>query len=111
MQRALSVLFVVVALTWVFHGPAHALRCQGQIIHMGDSCQKVRSLCGEPTSVSRRQEAVAVQDPVAGWTYGPEPDLIWSDVWTYDFGRYRILYHLIFQDDRLWRIETAGYPD
>jgi len=109
-HRTLSVLFVVLALTWVFHAPAHALRCGGQIIHIGDSCDRVRDLCGQPTAVGRRQAAVAVEDPVVGWCYGPEPDLIWSDVWTYDFGRYRVRYELIFQDDRLWRIETGGYP-
>ncbi len=110
MKKIISTVLFAFAILWILHGSALALRCGGKVIQIGDTCDQVRDLCGEPTSVEQRKTAIPIADPLVGVYYGAGQDVITSDVWTYDFGRYRLLYHLIFQDGRLERLETAGYP-
>lgn len=94
--------------------PARAvdnMRCGTKLASVGDGKDKVRALCGEPTSVSF--EGVLSRPR---YTYGPHDYSYfgpsWIDVpvevWTYNFGPQKLLRKLRFVGDELVDIETYG---
>jgi hypothetical protein len=88
------------------------LRCGSRLVSTGDGKDKVRALCGEPTSVSL---AGVVRQ--AGYGYGPYDYSYfgpsWIDVpvewWTYNLGSNKLLRKLRFVGDELVDIRTEGY--
>ena len=109
-------LFLATALGVMFNLCAQAddsLRCGSRLVSTGDGKDKVRTLCGEPTSVSfagtvRR----GGYDPYGpyGYTYFDPP---WVEVpvewWTYNLGSSKLLRKLRFVGDELVEIKTEGY--
>jgi hypothetical protein len=108
-----KVRIAVVALTAVALGAAgivHALDCEGRLVSMGASPWDVQSICGDPAQVSDTVEIVLkpVYDPqghVAGHVLAGVP----KQVWTYNFGSSRLIYHLTFLEGTLVKIDTGGY--
>jgi len=88
------------------------MRCGTRIVSSGDGKDKVRALCGEPTSVS----FVGIQR-APRYYYGPYdysyfgPGLIEVpvEIWTYNFGSSKLLRKLRFVGDELDEIRTDGY--
>jgi hypothetical protein len=89
-----------------------SLRCDSRLVSVGDGKDKVRALCGEPTSVN---PAGVVRS--GGYVYGPYDysyfGPTWAEVpvevWTYNFGSSRLLRKLRFIGDGLVEIRSEGY--
>lgn len=98
---------------------AHAddtMRCGTRLVGEGDGKDKVRTLCGEPTSIS-----------LAGYVGGPgyytdyndglyQYSYLWPgwtavpvEIWTYNLGPHKLLRTLRFVGDELDEIRTNGY--
>jgi Protein of unknown function (DUF2845) len=99
----------------MFNATAHAddtLRCGSRLVSTGDTKDKVRTLCGEPTSVN-----FAGTLRQGGYGYGAYDysyfGPAWIDVpiewWTYNFGSSKLLRKLRFIGDELVEIRTDGY--
>jgi hypothetical protein len=92
------------------------MRCGTRLVSEGDGKDKVRTLCGEPTSIS-----------LAGYVGGPgyfpnyyngpiDYSYAWPgwtalpvEIWTYNFGPSKLLRKLRFVGDELDEIRTDGY--
>jgi hypothetical protein len=92
------------------------MRCGSRLVNSGDGKDKVRALCGEPTSVS----FVGVQSAPSyyyrnyrgpyDYSYiGPAWAEVPVEVWTYNFGTSKLLRKLRFIGDELDEIWTDGY--
>ena len=92
------------------------MRCGSRLVNSGDGKDKVRALCGEPTSVS----FVGVQSAPSyyyrnyrgpyDYSYiGPAWAEVPVEVWTYNFGTSKLLRKLRFIGDELDAIWTDGY--
>jgi hypothetical protein len=112
-RRACQVFAVVVCIgAWGLASADDTLRCGSRLVSTGDGKDKVRALCGEPTSVSL---AGVVRQ--AGYGYGPYDYSYfgpsWIDVpvewWTYNLGSNKLLRKLRFVGDELVDIRTEGY--
>jgi hypothetical protein len=107
----LSVAVLLLAAIPVVHA-GDTMRCGTRIVGNGDGKDKVRALCGEPTSIS----FVGIQS-APRYYYGPYdysyfgPGLIEVpvEIWTYNFGSSKLLRKLRFVGDELDEIRTDGY--
>jgi hypothetical protein len=108
--------------------PAQALRCNGRVIDTDMGKPEVLHNCGEPTWVDRREEERIVRHCYRG---DPSPDFhqeyheyryqrdgqwytgckifVTIEEWFYNFGPNRLTQTLIFENNRLVRIETGRY--
>ena len=92
------------------------MRCGTRLVSEGDGKDKVRTLCGEPTSISLAGYVggpgyfpnyyngpfdYAYASP--GWTALP------VEIWTYNLGPNKLLRKLRFVGDELDEIRTSGY--
>jgi|GEM_PF-2166908 len=80
--------------------PAEAMHCGSKVIRKGDSAEKVRKYCGEPTNIERRiiyrtpvvtsSSALRLErSTVAGSTATlgrRASEEVWLETWTYGFG-------------------------
>ena len=103
--------FIAVMALGLAAAPAVAFRCGTHLIHEGDSRDKVRAQCGEPSDVERR---AILRRPVY-WHYG-RPYYLSSDqievpveTWTYNLGPNKLMRCLRFEDGLVKEIETLGY--
>ena len=88
------------------------LRCGSRLVSTGDGKDKVRALCGEPTSVS----FAGVQSAPRNY-YGPYDYSYFGfgwievpvEIWTYNLGPHKLLRKLRFVGDELDYISTDGY--
>jgi hypothetical protein len=89
------------------------MRCGSRLVSTGDGKDKVRALCGEPTSVSLVGVQSAPQyyyrGPYDYSYFGPTWFEVPVEVWTYNFGTTKLLRKLRFVGDELDEIWTAGY--
>ncbi len=110
--QALAVVGTGLALALPTAVQAESMRCGTHLVSEGDGKDKVRTLCGEPTSVSL---AGYVGGP--GYYSGPyENTYLWPgwttvpvEIWTYNFGPSKLLRKLRFVGDQLDDIQTKGY--
>jgi hypothetical protein len=93
-----------------------SLRCGSRIISTGDGKDKVRALCGEPTSVSLagvvRQGGYGGRYGYRSYDYsyfGPAWVELPVELWTYNFGSTKLLRKLRFVGDELVEIRAEGY--
>lgn len=98
--------------------PARAddsMRCGSKLVSVSDGKDKVRALCGEPTSVSFQGvvRRAARYEYGYGYSryeyYGPGVIDMPVEVWTYNFGTSKLLRKLRFVGDELDEIRTDGY--
>jgi hypothetical protein len=98
--------------------PARAedtMRCGSKLISVSDGKDKVRALCGEPSSVSFQGVIRRAPRYEYGYGYGRYdyygPGVIDMpvEVWTYNFGSSKLLRKLRFVGDELDEIRTDGY--
>ncbi len=89
------------------------MRCGSRLVSTGDGKDKVRALCGEPTSVSLVGVQSAPQyyyrGPYDYSYFGPTWFEVPVEVWTYNLGPTKLLRKLRFVGDELDEIWTAGY--
>ncbi len=85
--------------------PAHALRCKGRLVQLGDHALQARKHCGEPYWIDTHGEWL-----ISG-ERGPLERRVERkvEVWYYNFGSNRFLQRLVFRDDRLQHEESLGY--
>lgn len=83
----------------VFSQQAHAFRCGTKIVEIGDRKHRVLNLCGEPEFIDAYERAVGVY-PF---------QIIYVEVWTYNFGKNRFMQELVFENGVLQRINTLDY--
>jgi|WetSurMetagenome_2_1015567.scaffolds.fasta_scaffold594949_1 hypothetical protein len=92
------------------------MRCGTRLVGQGDGKDKVRTLCGEPTSITQagyvggpgyypnyNSGVYRYSYPLPNWTAVP------VEVWTYNLGPNKLLRTLRFVGDELDEIRTNGY--
>jgi hypothetical protein len=77
----------------------------------GDPRAKVRQFCGEPTDIQTRS---ILRRPTFNFggrilSYGDGYVEIPVEIWTYNFGPYKLMRQVRFVDGRVEDIETLGY--
>lgn len=90
--------------------PAHALRCDGELVTEGDHAFQVQRRCGEPDMT--RQWVVYRAVSLIPGTVPLRDEVIVPVVveeWLYNFGPHRFERLLRFENGRLTDIETLGY--
>ena len=101
------------ALLLALAAPASAdgLRCGSKLITDGDPRSKVRQFCGEPTDVQTRTILRRPYFNVGGrtYSYGDGYVEIPVEIWTYNFGPYKLMREIRFVDGRVEEIQTLGY--
>ena len=113
-RRTCTVVTVAVLLVAAIPA-AHAsdtMRCGTRIVSNGDGKDKVRALCGEPTSISfvGIQSAPRYSRGPYDYSYfGPGLIDVPVEIWTYNLGSSRLLRKLRFVGDELDEIRTDGY--
>jgi hypothetical protein len=93
------------------------LRCGSRLVTVGDGKDKVRALCGEPTSVTFAGTIGRRAYPNYGPNYGPYDYSYFGpawvelpvELWTYNFGSSKLLRKMRFVGDALVEIRTEGY--
>jgi hypothetical protein len=106
-SATLAALLLAIAL------PASAdnMRCGSKLLGHGDPRSKVRAFCGEPTDVQTRS---ILRRPTFGlngrvFSYGDGYVEIPVEIWTYNFGPYKLMRQVRFVDGVIDEIETLGY--
>jgi hypothetical protein len=107
---------MLLCVPWHPAGADNTMRCGTRLVSEGDGKDKVRTLCGEPTSIS---QAGYVGGPGYYPNYNsglyryPYPWPNWTavpvEIWTYNLGPSKLLRKLRFVGDELDEIQTSGY--
>jgi hypothetical protein len=88
-----------------------SLRCGSRLARVGDGKDKVRALCGEPTSISFAgvvSRPGYYDGPYDYWYFPPSWVELPVEIWTYNLGPTRLLRKLRFVGDELEQITTDG---
>jgi len=92
-------------------GMADSMRCGSRLVKDGDSAGKLRSLCGEPASISRssrlRPPIVWINGRALRTGYGAVE--IPVETWEYNFGPTRLILRVRIEDGLVVSIDTLGY--
>lgn len=92
---------------------ADSMRCGSQLVSSGDSRSEVRAKCGEPTDVESRKvlrRAGFEIEGRRGFNYNQDTFVeIPVEVWTYNFGPYKLMRQIQFVNGRIDEIVTMGY--
>ena len=86
-------------------GPAHALRCSGRIVELGDHAYELQKRCGSPYWVERYSEWLVLGER------GPLERQIEHvvEAWYYNFGPNKLLRRMVLRENRVVREDTLGY--
>jgi hypothetical protein len=111
MRALVSSAFAALLLAVAVPASADGLRCGSKLVTTGDPRAKVRQFCGEPTDVQTRS---ILRRPVFGfggrvYSYGDGYVEVPVEIWTYNFGPYKLMREIRFVDGRVEDIETLGY--
>jgi Protein of unknown function (DUF2845) len=106
-SATLSALLLALALP----AAADGMRCGSKLMTTGDPRSKVRQFCGEPTDIQTRS---ILRRPTFNFggrilSYGDGYVEIPVEIWTYNFGPYKLMREIRFVDGRVDSIETLGY--
>lgn len=90
---------------------ADAMRCGSRLVSEGDTRSQVRAMCGEPSDVQTR---TILRRPYYDFHgrliyFGDGLIEIPVEVWTYNFGPYKLMRRVRFVDGQVEEIETLGY--
>ena len=105
-----TVTWLLAALLLAGPAAADSFRCGNKLVTDGDSADKVRALCGEPTDIKRN---VTLQRPVIwrdGRPYYVSEDMVEVTVeyWTYNLGPNKLMRRLRIDGGIVTEIETLG---
>ena len=111
MRALVSSVLAALLLALAIPASADGLRCGSKLVTTGDPRAKVRQLCGEPTDVQTRS---ILRRPVFNFggrtlTYGDGYIEVPIEIWTYNFGPYKLMREIRFVDGRVEEIQTLGY--
>jgi hypothetical protein len=90
---------------------AAAFRCGSQLIEEGDPSDKVRELCGPPTTLQHK----TIHRPTAWWHNGRPfvlpgvDDTVQVEIWTYNLGSSQLIRRIRFEDGLATELATLGY--
>lgn len=94
------------------------MRCSGRIVSIGDSTAEVLEKCDEPDRIEQWEED---HNTYVSRIYNFEleryeaPELVKGPIqmerWIYKFGSNRLEHHLLFEREKLIRIESGGIND
>jgi hypothetical protein len=90
---------------------ADAMRCGNRLVTFGDTRSAVRSICGEPAEIETRSILRRPSYSLNGRViyFGDGHVEVPVEIWTYNFGPYKLLRRVRFVDGRVDEIETLGY--
>jgi hypothetical protein len=100
------------ALLLAAHAEADSMRCGNALVSQGDSRSEVRAKCGEPTDVETRTVVRRAGYEFNGRRFDYNQDTfveIPIEVWTYNFGPYKLMRQVQFVNGRIEEILTMGY--
>lgn len=88
-----------------------AMRCGTRLVREGDTRSAVRELCGEPVDIQTRTILRRPYYDAHGRFiyFGDGLVEIPVEVWTYNFGPYKLMRRIRFVDGLVDEIETLGY--
>lgn len=105
-SATLSALLLAVALP----AAADGMRCGSKLMTTGDPRSKVRQFCGEPTDIQTRS---ILRQPLFNFGgrifHGDGFVEVPVEIWTYNFGPYKLMRQVRFVDGVIEEIETLGY--
>jgi hypothetical protein len=107
----LPALATVLLLALAAPASADGMRCGSKLIGNGDTRSKVRQMCGAPTDVQTR---TILRRPFYDFHgrlihFGDGLVEIPVEIWTYNFGPYKLMRQVRFVDGAVEDIETLGY--
>ncbi|MDD5124589.1 DUF2845 domain-containing protein [Methylovulum sp.] len=105
-----------------FSQTAFALRCQHELVKLGDHKMTVSALCGVPETIDRHIERRGASNSAGisrrylkgRLSYGQNQYReieVSVEEWVYNFGSTRLRQYLRFENGRLTDIETLGRGD
>lgn len=108
-MRIAAALLLALACSPAAH--ADAMRCGNKLVREGDTLTIVRDLCGEPRDVYTRSILRRPSYLRNGRLYyfGDALVEVPVEVWTYNFGPYKLMRRVRFVDGLVEEIETLGY--
>ena len=111
MRALVSTALAAVLLALAVPASADGLRCGSRLVTNGDPRAKVRHYCGEPTDVQTRYIQRRPSFNVGGryYSYGDGYVEIPVEIWTYNFGPYKLMRQIRFVDGFVDEIESLGY--
>ena len=111
MRALVSSAVAVLLLAFAVPASADGLRCGSRLVTQGDPRSKVRHFCGEPTDVQTRYILRRPTFNAGGrfFTYGDGYVEIPVEIWTYNFGPYKLMRQIKFVDGVVDEIESLGY--
>lgn len=107
-STSLRLLLLAATVLTLAPSSASALSCNRRIVSTGDVQHYVRSICGEPASIT------TIDDPRTQVVYdrrGIATVIVTSvqlEVWIYDFGPNRFMIELLFEGGEVTRERTLG---
>lgn len=109
----MRILLPSILLTLLLSSTAHAdaLRCGSRLVSTGDTRTLVRELCGEPYDVVTRSILRRPHYDLHGRIiyFGDGLIEVPVEIWTYNFGPYKLMRRIRFVDGLIEDIETLGY--
>jgi hypothetical protein len=110
-HAAMRVLAALILLTAPAFACADAMRCGSRLVSEGDTQTDVRERCGEPSDVQSRSILRRPSYFLNGryYHFGDEVVEVPVQVWTYNFGPYKLMRRVRFVDGLVEEIETLGY--
>jgi hypothetical protein len=111
-MRKTPLLLLIPALLLMARVEADSMRCGNQLVRHGDSRSEVRAKCGEPVDVETRTILRRPYYNYNGRVLHFDDNSfveIPVEVWTYNFGPYKLMRRVQFVDGRIDEIETLGY--
>ena len=105
----LAALLLAILLAPAAH--ADAMRCGTKLVREDDTQSQVREFCGDPTDVQtktilRRPYFIRSGRRIF---FGDQLEEVAVEVWTYNFGPYKLQRRVRFIDGLVDEIETLGY--
>jgi hypothetical protein len=111
MRRLLLLATALAAGSCASSASADAMRCGSRLVTFGDTRSAVLAICGEPSDVQTRSILRRPSYMLNGRMvyFGDGYVEIPVEIWTYNFGPYKLQRRVRFVDGLVDDIETLGY--
>ena len=111
MRAFVSATLAALLLAIAVPASADGMRCGNRLMTNGDPRAKVRQFCGEPTDIQTRSILRRPTFNFGGRILSLRRWLrrIPVEIWTYNFGPYKLMRQVRFVDGLVEDIETLGY--
>lgn len=111
MRRWFLSTIALAASSFVSTAAADAMRCGNRLVTFGDTLAAVRHICGEPSGIQTRSILRRPSYRLNGRIvhFGDGYVEVPVEIWTYNFGPYKLQRRVRFVDGLVDDIETLGY--